>query len=259
MAAMKERGYVGIDVAFAKNKRLPVVVCTLRDARLEPLPLRKANAKPPLGKGNALILADETVAEFVDKTVAYLRTIESEFGVRVERIAIDAPSEPRPANLPRRLAEVGLDQRGISCITTPSHLDFLAIRREAEAHLASGGAESRMPAANQLWMLVGFELFRRLRQEWECIEVFPQATVVVLGAGKRHKSHEDGLIAQLTAVAHRSGWPMTPELASLADVGYGSSHDRFDAYSSAWIASLDEADRMAIGCPPNDAIWVPQP
>jgi len=30
-------------------------------------------------------------------------------------------------------------------------------------------------------MLVGFALFKRLRVEWECLEVYPQATMRMLG------------------------------------------------------------------------------
>jgi hypothetical protein len=51
-----EKVFVGIDVAFAKGKRLPVVVSTVRDGALEPLPLRLAVSKPPPGAGNAQAL-----------------------------------------------------------------------------------------------------------------------------------------------------------------------------------------------------------
>jgi hypothetical protein len=53
-------------------------------------------------------------------------------------------------------------------------------------------------------MLVGFELFRRLRQEWDCIEVFPQAIATVLNAQHIHKTHRDGVTAQLSAVARHT-------------------------------------------------------
>lgn len=147
--------YVGVDVAFAKKKRLPIVVCTVRDGRFVPLQLRESTAKPPHGKGNARILDVEEVERFASETADYLNAIEAEFGVCIRRIAIDAPSSPKGDGVRRRLCEAALDDRRISCITTPSALDFDVIRKKGTAHLVAGGAESGMPAANQLWMLVG--------------------------------------------------------------------------------------------------------
>ena len=117
----------------------------------------------------------------------YLRDVERHFAVRIQRIGIDAPSRARSNEIKRRRAEVALDSRRISCFTTPSTEDFVRIREKAVAHLATGGAESRLPHANQLWMLVGFALFERLGREWECLEVFPQATVCALRANAIHK------------------------------------------------------------------------
>jgi hypothetical protein len=37
-------------------------------------------------------------------------------------------------------------------------------------------------------MLAGFAIFKELAEVAECIEVFPQATVCVTGAGEIHKS-----------------------------------------------------------------------
>ncbi len=252
-----EQAFAGIDVAFAKNKRLPVVVCVLRHAGLEPLPLRRAATKPPTGKGNACILDEEGVNRFADETAAYLKSVESEFEIRIQRVAIDAPSAPKVTGATRRQCEVGLDRKRISCITTPSAEEFEAIRAKATSHLVSGGAESRIPSANQLWMLVGFALFKRLRQEWECLEVFPQAIAAVLDAHHVHKSRCDGLLAQLKAVGRHTRWPVKAEVVSLAHIGFGSYHDRLDAYLSAWVASLKDSDRVPIGCPPDDVIWVP--
>ena len=253
-----EEAYAGIDVAFAKNKRLPLVVCLRRERMLEPIRLRRFATKPPVGHGNARIVLDrQSVARFADDTAAYLRTVESIFKIRIRRVAIDAPSDPKVDGASRRQCEIGLDQQRISCITTPSLAQFEAIRKKASRHLELGGAESRIPAANQLWMLVGFALFRRLRQDWECLEVFPQAIASVLGAHHVHKSIRDGLLTQLEAVAKKTHWPIMNGIASLTDIGYGSYHDRLDAYLSAWVASLDDSGRLPIGNPPNDAIWIP--
>ena len=251
--------YAGIDVAFAKKKFLPVSVCVWRDGVLEPLPLRSKSAPiPPRGSGNAKILDNATVKNFAESTAQYLRDVENAFGVTVRRIAIDAPSDPKINGCRRRDAEIGLDQKRISCITTPDIQQFHDIRAKALAHLANGGEESRLPHANQLWMLVGFELFRRLRLEWECLEVFPQAMAAALGAASIHKSNAEGLQRQLSAAARFTGWPEVPCKSCLADIGYGMHHDNLDAYLAAWVASLNVEDREAIGTPPSDVIWVPR-
>lgn len=258
-----DEAYVGIDVAFAKRKRLPLVVCVRRGNALHPLPLRTARALPPVGEGNARILDGNTVDQFARDTVAYLRSIESEFCIKIRRVAIDAPSDPRSPGTSRRSAEIELDRRQIRCFTTPALAQFETIRLRAMDHLAHGGTESTLPAANQLWMLVGFALFRELRPAWECLEVFPQAIARVLGVGRVHKSKGDGLKAQLRAAARHTSWPGaavvdTAITGHLAAIGYGSRHDRLDAYLAAWVASLDRAKRKALGEPPNDVIWVPR-
>jgi len=37
----------------------------------------------------------------------------------------------------------------------------------------------------------------------------------------------------------------------------GAGKRRVDAYLAAWVASLDESDRDAIGSTPDDVIWIP--
>ena len=258
MADLPTDVYVGIDVAFAKRKRLPVVACRFREGQLEPLPLRTARVKPPAGRGNASILDSRSVESFSNETAAYLKSIEGELCVHIRRIAIDSPSAPKLPETQRRACEIGLDKRNIHCITTPSTTEFDEIRLRAAEHLQSGGAEARIPSANQLWMLVGFELFKRLRDDWDCIEVFPQAIVAVLNANRLPKTCRQGLAAQLCAVADYTLWPPSRDINSLGDIGYGSAHDRLDAYMAAWVAALADDDRIAIGDPPNDAIWVPR-
>lgn len=126
-------------------------------------------------------------------------------------------------------------------------------------HLGGGGAENRIPHANQLWMVVGFELFRRLSHLAPCVEVFPQATVRVLGSGQVHKFKADGVQAQLTEVATHTGWPHS-DFADTAfeDIAFGPAHDRLDAYLSSWVAALAPDDRLAFGNPPDDVIWAPK-
>jgi hypothetical protein len=61
------------------------------------------------------------------------------------------------------------------------------------------------------------------------------------------------------AAAHYTGWPDgSPDECLLAQTSWGTPHDQLDAYLSAWVATLDESDRVAYGNPPDDAIWIPR-
>ena len=196
--------------------------------------------------------------DFAAQTESYLRGVEKAFSVEIERIALDAPSEPCENGFSRREAERALDKRRISCFTTPSKTQFEAIVAKARAHLSAGGPENRLPHANQVWMLVGFALFERLGQIWPCLEVYPQATVALLGCSELHKSSTTGLSEQTKAVGQRLGWTEAEFEQALKQSGFGQLHDQFDAYLAAWVASLDEAEREPLGKPPSDVIWVPK-
>lgn len=251
--------YVGIDVAIAKGKRLPVSVCRWECGRLVPYPLRSLDVLPPRGSGNAAVLDRKMVQRFAASVGAYLEDVARVLDLTIVRIGIDAPSAPRLPGLRRRAAECELDRRGISCFTTPSHEKLELIEAKVRAHLASGGSENRIPHANQLWMVVGFTLFEELSKLSECIEVFPQATARALGAAAVHKSQPGAVEAQLRAAARHTGWPTDrwgdPPSALIA---WGPPHDRLDAYLSAWVAALDEEDRLPLGEAPHDVIWVPR-
>lgn len=253
-----ETAYVGVDVACAKRKALPISVCVERDGKLSPLPLRTATFQPPRGGGNVLALSESWRDDFAAQTESYLREVENAFSVQIQRIALDAPSEPCQADMKRRHAECALDERRISCFTTPSSRQFEAVEQKARAHLQAGGQENRLPHANQIWMLVGFALFERLGHTWPCLEVYPQATVALLGIGALHKSSSAGLSEQTRAVGQHLGWDETGFESALKLSGFGKLHDQFDAYLAAWVASLDEADREPLGLPPSDVIWVPR-
>lgn len=253
--------FVGIDVAFAKRKRLPVAAVRWDAQRLVPWRLADRNAPaPPRGHGNVAAVNDAIVAAFADDVARYLRGLEQHFGLRIQRIGIDAPSDPRPDDIPRRNAEIALDRRRIRCFTTPSSSQTMAMRRKIEHHLAHGGDEACLPHANQLWMLVGFALFSRLRESWECLEVFPQATVSVLRASAVHKRYPLGLATQLSAVSRHTGWPGAVEHNPNPFQGFvwGPAHDGLDAYLAAWVASLEPSERDALGVLPCDAIWIPK-
>lgn len=252
----KERTvYIGIDVAFAKKKRLPVCVCERTEDGLQVLPLRDKFKKPPAGRGNKAALAHSECVAFAAEVVAWLRKLEHEMGFRIERIAIDAPRDYAKGT--RRGAECAMDVRGISCFTTPSKEEFSEKISEALAHLAGGGTEAEMPNANQIWMLVGFALFRELERDYDCIEVFPQAIVKAIGCSGEHKSTKEGFTEQVKKFAEAIGQAPGDVLTSLKTQGFGGEHDRLDALLSAWMASMSEAKRVACGTPPDDVIWIP--
>jgi hypothetical protein len=56
--------YIGIDLCFAKKKRLPISICTWRVGRLHLWPLKSLPLKPPRGNGNAAVLDRNTVRAF---------------------------------------------------------------------------------------------------------------------------------------------------------------------------------------------------
>lgn len=259
MAGVRRKVFAGIDVAIARGKRLPVVVAAWEGGCLVPLPLKQAQAVPPQGLGVKGVLADQQVQDFAEATAAYLRKIEREFRVKIRRLALDASSAPKEDGRRRRRAEAALEAWGIGYIVSPGVSDFRAIIRKARDHLAAGGSPARLPHLNQLWMLAGFALFKRLRQEWDCLEVYPHALWVSLNAAEEKKTRPGGLQSRLAALARRTRWPLPPEPSALRQLGWGSGHDLLDAYAAAWVASLEAGQRQALGDPQSDdAIWLPR-
>lgn len=251
--------YAGIDVACAKRKRLPVCVVVREGSAVIPLQLRGfGQPEPPRGAGNISTLEPEWLEAFASATANYLKEIERVFDVRIRRVAIDAPSDPKPDGVARRRAELALDAAGISCFATPSASEFLEIRTRVASHLSNGGKQSRMPHANQLWMLVGFALFAKLRHDWECLEIYPQAIAKVIGASDLHKTRAGGIEAQVNAMARHTQWPPASERKHLLPIAFGHHHDNLDSYLAAWVASLPPDQRLPFGAPPNDVIWVPR-
>jgi hypothetical protein len=252
--------FVGIDLAIAKGKHLPIVVSIQDEARLIPQRLRELDLAPPRGSGNVAVLDPTWRRTFAIETRRYLQQVCKRLGLVPARIAIDAPSSPRSDSSQRRGAESGLDQAGISCFATPSAVGFELIIEKVRRYLDSGGAENHMPHSNQLWMLAGFEIFKELAELAECIEVYPQATVRVIGSGQVHKAEPGAVEKQLEAISRHTGWPTghSGEDPLLNEIAWGTPHDRLDAYLSSWVASLDREDRAVFGRPPDDAIWVPR-
>lgn len=253
--------YVGIDLSFRKGKPLPVSVCVKNDGILIPLPLREKHLLPPKGKGNLLALDETLVEAFSREVLQFLRKVEESKGVRIEMIAIDAPRNYK-TGLARRQCEKAMDDMGISCFATPSLREFDEIREKVKKHMVEDGRETHIPHANQLWMLVGFSLFRTLGKAFgqnKLIEVYPQAIVNALECSELHKTTEDGFLVQLRTIAKATGW-ISPDdfLCELNKKGYGAKHDKLDAFMSAWVASLPVDARKACGAPPDDVIWVPE-
>jgi hypothetical protein len=241
--------FCGIDVACAKNKPLPIVVCVRESTRIRTLPLRRHKTAPPRGMGNRLAIDGAVRQQFADDVAGYLARVEESFGVRIAEVAIDAPRMPSVGA--RRAAEQAMDMAGISCFITPTRAEFAEVPRLIREHLAAGGSESSLPRANQLWMLVGFDLFTCLEQRYNCIEVFPNAIVRQVAPGAGHKSTAQGFQQQLLAIAAAAGW----DASELPLCAYGLRHDKLDAFMSAWIASLPAGERVPHGDGLLDTIW----
>lgn len=257
---MADRAFAGIDVAFANKKSLPLCIVRWNGQRLEPLEIRiETLPRVPRGRGNRCALMPEIVEAFAHEATAVVNNLSETLGVTIERVAIDAPSAPCASGLDRRLAEREMDRLGYSCFSTPSAARFEEIRAKCTAHLDGGGAVARLPHANQLWMLVGFALFRSLGASRTVLEVFPHSIVRTIGVASAHKSTVDGYGEQLSAAARATGWDSAAELhAALERTTYGSRHDRLDAFLSAWVAALPPDQLTPCGDGLNDVIWIPR-
>lgn len=248
--------YAGIDVAFAKDKKLPVCVCRAGGNRLEPIALAAAQFPlPPIGQGNAATIDHKRVQAFARRTLEYLQRVEQLAHVEISVVAIDASRSYTVGR--RRACERAMDSMGIHCFATPSKQKFDEIRVKVKHHLKQGGALNRLPHSHQLWMLVGFALFEVLSKHYQCLEVFPQAIATVLGVAGIHKSKAEGVQRQLSALASSTGWQEGELNLQLSESVYGPRHDRLDAYMCAWVASLYPDGVRACGDPPDDVIWVP--
>ena len=213
----------------------------------------------PRGVGNKEVTASAPFRESARSVVSALNRIMGEMEWKVERIAVDAPAAP--PTIGARASEDALGRQGLSSFRTPEISAWPKIREKCVNHLESGGAAANLPYANKIWMLFGFELFSKLRSELgaEVIEVYPFAIVRALLPACEHKTTERGYRDQLSAIATLTGWEPQALEAKLKVAVPGSRHDRLDAFMSAWVASLPEEDRRALGDThnPNDAIWVP--
>ena len=67
--------FIGIDVACAKDKYLPLVICTRQNGQLLPFPLANYQIKPPRGLGNALTLHEKVNQAFANDVARYIETV----------------------------------------------------------------------------------------------------------------------------------------------------------------------------------------
>jgi hypothetical protein len=145
----------------ADGKRLPVCVCCWRDGRLVPLPLKTPGRDagdaawmlPPEMPGNERIVDAAVRADLAKEVVEYFRAVEEGWGVRIARIGIDAPREPRPAEMGLRACEAALRERGIFFIQTPGQAVFDRIPEDVAAYLRDPSERKGLPHANRIWML----------------------------------------------------------------------------------------------------------
>jgi hypothetical protein len=251
--------YVGIDVACARGKRLPICVVS-GGHPLIPLMIPKHLAELiPRGVGNREITAAAPFQETACGVANAVDRIAIDMGWQIMRIALDAPAAAHEAGV--RTSENELGRLGLSSFRTPPAPAWAGIRGKCANHLHDGGSAAKLPYANKIWMLFGFELFTCLKRSFsaEIIEVYPFAIVRALLPACKHKSTEEGYQKQLIAVSASTGWQPRKLEARLKATVPGSRHDRLDAFMAAWAASLPAERRRAIGNDqrPNDAIWVP--
>ena len=253
--------FVGIDVAIAYRKALPVSILEQGSRGVRVIPGKKLLSRPPLGPGNKRALSDEVRKDYAASVRQWLCEAEEVLNGRIVRIAIDAPRDfanEAAGRCARRAAERELDRLGISVFTTPTRSRFSHIVALAHAHIDAGKAVAKLPHANQIWMLIGFELFRELEQTYDCREVYPQAIIRKLGLGKAYKTSRHGHVEQLSAVGSRLGIESSELSLALPQSGYGARHDKLDALMSAWVASLPDEQCEHYGTLPDDVIWVPK-
>jgi predicted nuclease with RNAse H fold len=251
--------FVGIDVACAQRKRLPICIAAFAGGRLEPLRVPELVSKLPVGRGNREILEEHPFRAAAAIVAETLNEAPKSHVCKIVSVAIDAPAAPPASG--ERSAERDLRNRGLSSFQTPHEAAWRNILQSCQIHNRDGGELSRMPHANKIWMLYGFELFKALRamNAYEVIEVYPYAIVRALVDDCPHKSTLGGYRRQLEAIASTTNWtPPDLELALKHSVP-GSKHDRLDAFMAAWVASLPDERRRAYGNKndPDDAIWMP--
>jgi predicted nuclease with RNAse H fold len=248
--------FVGIDVACARSKPLPICIVQVENDRVVPLEISERVHCSP---GNAEISEENPFRALASNIASIVQQACEIKGWRIIRIAIDAPAAP-PSAGPRR-CEVEMSRLGLSSFQTPTVERWSEIRKSCIQHLEQGRPLSRLPHANNVWMLYGFELFSAFRSAslFELIEVYPYSIVSELVPGCPHKTTVEGYRRQLDTIAQQTGWIAEELERRLKLTASGSKHDRLDAFMAAWVASLPAEKRRAYGNPTSltDPIWAP--
>lgn len=251
---MEDGLHLGIDVACAKTKVLPVAALSRRAERLSLAPLRQV-PNPPKGPGNLVIARDEpALHHYIKRTVEWLKELERFHGQKIVRIAIDGPSFPS-SETGMRDSEKHLMAEGISFIKTPSQSYFESKTGQVSALAGSQLVESRLPGANIWWMRVGFLLFEALESAgMRCIETYPQAILRKTGytGGHKRRCVADQL-THLITISKIAGLSSS----RLREAFFGSPNDRVDALMAAWVASLPPDKLYHFGKHQDDQICVP--
>lgn len=251
--------FVGIDVACANGKRLPICFAQWERDRLTPLKIPTPLARAiPRGIGNGAVQDAAPFAELAAAVTAAIENILREMKWTIARVAIDAPASP--GLLGPRQCEAALTKAGLSVFKTPNVSQWPDILFKCRQHLAGAGSLARLPHANMIWMRYGFELFSAFRRNgWKPIEVYPFAIAHTLLQRHPHKSTDEGYGMQAGAIAERTGWSSSELEAQLRQTVPGSRHDKLDAFMAAWVASLPKDEVTVYGNRDDldDAIWVP--
>jgi hypothetical protein len=139
--------YVGIDVACAVGKRLPICVVSAGH-QLIPLAIPRHLARLiPHGVGNKEITAATPFREAARGVVSAINRIVDEMGWKVERIAVDAPAAPPATGT--RSSENELARLGLSSFRTPTASSWTGIREKCINHLSLRGSAATLPHANK--------------------------------------------------------------------------------------------------------------
>ena len=89
---MKPEIFVGIDVAYAKNKRLPLCIATSQQGQLVLIETASMNLSEILrGRENVGALDTSQVNHFALAVMDFLQAVEVQLGGSIAAIAIDAP------------------------------------------------------------------------------------------------------------------------------------------------------------------------
>jgi hypothetical protein len=189
--------YVGIDVACALGRRLPI--CVVSAGRpLMPLMIPKHLATLlPRGLGNKEIAAVAPFRDAASGVVSTIKRIVFEMGWQIERVAVDAPAAP-PATS-SRASENELAHLRLSSFRTPPASAWAGIREQCTNHLDSGGSPATLPHANKIWMLYGFELFHtpagrsQARSSSERRRNFSRQAILLVHSPIRPRRGQDGI------------------------------------------------------------------